>query len=381
MFNFFKSNKITAYTNKNLEKDINPDRINNKLAHDYERDNDLGYRGTPLETALRLNADLPIIENLLKAGAQLEPGLKFLASVHTHNTDLIELFIRYGLDLNKFYEFEAGWFSTIPDRGQTLINFLCHSSFSDDENSLAPLIEFIISKGADVNKGNVHNEHPLIAANLSLEVVRTLYRSNRVINNYESQHGLTALFEVIPVSNGGITKERYDVIYELVKNGEDINYISSNGHNVRESIIVEEDFFDDKDFLLFLDSLGLKTKEEFLFSNNDLHLLPGYYHFDNNELHQESFINLVENEMVNELTKGFEIETKQRNNIDEDFQGFLKLKKKFFIMGYVLIYLKDTQFQFYLYSFKELNKWNYKTNDFFELEDYFERLQSNQSTF
>ena len=381
MFNFFKSNKITAYTNKNLEKDINPDRINNKLAHDYERDNYLGYRGTPLETALRLNADLPIIENLLKAGAQLEPGLKFLASVHTHNTDLIELFIRYGLDLNKFYEFEAGWFSTISDRGQTLINFLCHSSFSDDENSLAPLIEFIISKGADVNKGNVHNEHPLIAANLSLEVVRTLYRSNRVINNYESQHGLTALFEVIPGSNWGISKERYDVIYELVKNGEDINYISSNGHNVRESIIVEEDFFDDKDFLLFLDSLGLKTKEEFLFSNNDLYFLPGYYHFDNNELHQESFINLVENEMVNELTKGFEIETKQRNNIDEDFQGFLKLKKKFFIMGYVLIYLKDTQFQFYLYSFKELNKWNYKTNDFFELEDYFERLQSNQSTF
>ncbi|MBU1105734.1 MAG: ankyrin repeat domain-containing protein [Candidatus Riflebacteria bacterium] len=167
-----------------------------------------GY--TPMQIAARWATDTKIINDLVKAGADIHFQPKvgwpavFVAAMDNPNPDIIKAFIDAGVDIN-----------TCDSTGEPLLAY----AFSNSSNKIAIAL---IKLGADVNARSPKAKTLLMEA-LDPEIFQLLLRSGADVNARDSD-GSTVLMQIAGRKN--VTDR---VLKTIVEAGADVNAVDKNG--------------------------------------------------------------------------------------------------------------------------------------------------------
>ena len=195
---------------------------------------------TPLMLALE-NANEEIIDLLLKAGADVNKGMKgwtpLLKACESGNKNSVKMLIKAGADFNKVTDMKE--YSEFYDRDVYNIEdfrnslFLLNEGYNEEMTAMLyaarggdeKIVEILIKAGVDVNKGKeTDGSTPLMLAseNGHHTTVVLLLKNGAVVDKEDRLHGWTALLEAC-------TGAHFEVVEELVKGGADVNKASPEG--------------------------------------------------------------------------------------------------------------------------------------------------------
>ena len=136
-----------------------------------------------------------------------------LAAVFSGRVDMVELFLRYGAELERAILQEAA--GSIP--------------YSGDRSAIAKIITLLASKGADVNEEDAFEQVPLSAC-ITREAADALINAGADVNKANENYGCTPL-------HYAIMRKKKDVVKALIERGADLYIPDKKGETAFDMLL------------------------------------------------------------------------------------------------------------------------------------------------